>query len=303
MSVRGSSLTHNVTVNVGHSQRGAKSTWVTVDVGAPGKLPSVTEAFFTPLGADRYLSTEHTSGPWDPMYQHGGPPAALLARAIEREPAPWDAVVLRMSVDILGPVPVAEVEVRSRVLRPGRSVELVEAELTAGGRVAVRAQAWRVRAAHLELPPLPAAHDDPTVDPVPAFPGTTTELPEHWTGGYLHGMEWRLAAGDWGERGPATIWGRMRYPLVPDEEPTGLQRTMIVADSGNGVSNVLPLSGWLFINPDLTVHFGAEPSGEWICIDARTRVQPRGFGLATSRLFDRTQLVGRGAQSLLVGRR
>jgi hypothetical protein len=261
----------------------------------------VDEAFFTPLGGNRYASTEHTSGPWDPAYQHGGPPAALLARAIELEPAPWDAVMLRLSVDILGPVPVAEVEVAARVLRPGRSVELVEAELTAGGRVAVRAQAWRARATDLELPPLPPAHDDPTIDPVPALPDSATELPPGWTGGYLHAMEWRLSAGHWGERGPATIWGRMRHPLVPDEEPTGLQRTMIVADSGNGVSNVLPLGSWLFINPDLTVHFAAEPAGEWICIDARTRVQKRGFGLASSRLFDQTQLVARGAQSLYIG--
>lgn len=271
--------------------------------------PAVSDAFFTPLGdaaapGGRYLSTEHTSGPWDPAYQHGGPPAALLARAIEREPAPWPAVVLRMSVDILGPVPVAEVEVASRVVRPGRSVELVEAELKSpGGRVAVRAQAWRARAAELDLPPLPAAHDDPDVDPVPPLPDTATELPAGWTGGYLHAMEWRLVSGGWAERGPATIWGRMRHPLVPGEEPTGLQRTIIVADSGNGVSNVLPLGDWLFINPDLTVHFAAEPAGEWICIDARTRVQPRGFGLAASRLFDRTKLVARGAQALFVGPR
>jgi hypothetical protein len=263
----------------------------------------VTEAFFTPLGDDKFASTEHTSGPWDPSYQHGGPPAALLARAIEREPAPWDGVVLRMSVDILGPVPVAEVEIATRVLRPGRSVELVQAELTAGGRVAVRAQAWRARAADLDLPALPEAHDDPSVDPVPPLPDTATEMPPGWTGGYLNALEWRLAAGHWAERGPATIWGRMRHPLVLDEEPTGLQRTMIVADSGNGVSNVLPLGDWYFINPELTVHIAAEAAGEWICIDARTRVQGRGYGLASSRLFDQTQLVGRGAQSLYVGPR
>jgi hypothetical protein len=208
-----------------------------------------------------------------------------------------------MSVDILGPVPVAELELTSRVLRPGRTVELVQAELGDGTRVAVRAQAWRVRSTDLDLPPLPPAHDDPTVDPVPGLPDTDSVLPEGWTGGYLHAMQWRLAAGQWSERGPATIWGRMGVPLIPDEEPTGLQRTMIVADSGNGVSNVLPLGDWLFINPDLTVHLCAEPAGEWICLDARTRVDPHGFGLASSRLFDQTRLVGRGAQALLVGPR
>jgi hypothetical protein len=95
----------------------------------------------------------------------------------------------------------------------------------------------------------------------------------------------------------------MRVPLVPDEEPTGLQRVMVIADSGNGVSNSLPLRDWLFVNTELTVHLTAVPSGEWICLDARTRIDRRGFGLAASRLFDRERLVARGAQTLYVGPR
>lgn len=265
-------------------------------------MPATPDAFFTPLGDSRFQATAHTEGPWDPAYQHGGPPAALLARAIERESPAWPATVVRMSVDILGPVPVAEVDVRSRVVRPGRSVELVEAEMSAAGRAVVRAQAWRIRTSDLDLPPLPDS-TDATLDDPPPLPPTASPLPPGWGGGYLHAMEWRLAGGAWAERGPATIWGRMRHPLVPDEEPTGLQRLMTIADSGNGVSNVLPLTGWFFINPELTVHLAAVPTGEWICLDARTRVDARGFGLAASRLFDRDRLVAHGAQSLYVGPR
>ena len=257
------------------------------------------DAFYLPLDDDRFTSTEHTGGPWDPRLQHAGPPSALLTRAIERTDAAWPSVVSRVTVDILGPVPVAEVAVRSRVLRPGRSVELVEAELDAGGRVAARATAWRVRATDLDLPALP----DQPVPAVPPLPDAATPLPPGWTGGYLHAMEWRVAAGQWDQRGPAALWGRMRHPLVPDESPTGVQRVMAIADSGNGVSNVLPLDGWLFINPDLTVHFAAPPSGDWICLDALTTVDRRGFGLAASRLFDRDGLVARGAQSLYVAPR
>jgi hypothetical protein len=257
-------------------------------------------AFYLPLGDGRFTSTAHTGGPWDPQLQHGGPPSALLARAIENESPTWPATVVRMSIDILGPVPVAEVEVRSRVLRPGRSVELVEAELAAAGRGVVRAQAWRVRAAQLDLPPLPDAGEGAHDGDVPAFPAAESPLPAGWSGGYLHAMEWRRAAGAWGEPGPATLWGRMRHPLVPDEQPTGLQRMMAIADSGSGVSNVLPFDRWVFINPELTVHVAAEPRGEWICLDAATGIEAAGFGLATSRLWDRDRLVGRGAQSLFV---
>ncbi len=254
-------------------------------------------SFFEPLGGGRYRSTEHTVGPWDPSAQHGGPPAALLARAIEAESPSWPATVVRVTVDILSAVPVAELAVRSRVLRPGRSVELVEAELEAGGRPVARSQAWRIRVAELDLPALPASDDA-----VPVFPAEEVPWPGR-RGGYLDAMEWRPVGGVPAEPGPATIWGRMRYPLVPDEEPTGLQRLLMLADSGNGVSSVLPWMDWLFINPELTVHVAAVPEGEWICLDAHTRVDPRGFGLAASRLFDRQRLVARGGQALYIARR
>lgn len=255
------------------------------------------DAFYLPLGDDRYLSTEHTGGPWDPQFQHGGPPSALLARAIEAESPAWPATVARITIDILGPVPVAELTVRSRVLRPGRSVDLVEAELAAGERTVVRAQGWRVRAAELDLP------SDAPAAAVPEFPASASTLPDDWRGGYMRAMEWRLIAGVMNGPGPATVWGRMRYPLVPDEEPTGLQRVLTLADSGSGVSSVLPFDGWLFINPELTVHLAAPPVGEWICLDAATTADRTGFGLATSRIYDRERLVAQGAQSLLIGPR
>ena len=204
---------------------------------------------------------------------------------------------MRFTFDILSPVPVADLAVRSRVLRPGRSVELVEAELEAGDRVVMRAQAWRVRETELELPPLP-----PDDEAVPAFPDASSAWPRS-PGGYLNAIEWRYAVGEPSAPGPATVWGRMRFPLVPGEEPTGLQRMLVLADSGNGVSSVLPWTEWLFINPELTVHVAAVPAGEWICLDAQSRVDRLGFGLAASRLFDRERLVGRGAQSLYIGPR
>jgi len=260
--------------------------------------PPDADAFYVPLGDGRFTSTTHTSGPWDARLQHAGPPSALLARAIEQQPAPWPATITRVAVDLLGPVPVAELDVHVEVLRSGRSVELVRSELGSDGRVAARATAWRVRRADLELPPVP----EQDVDEVPPFPDAATPMPPGWTGGYLRAMEWRLAAGAWEEPGPATAWGRMRYPLVPHEQPTGLQRILALADSGNGISSVLPME-WFFINPDLTVHLAAEPVGEWICLDARTRVDAAGFGLAASRLFDRERLVARGAQTLYIGPR
>lgn len=96
------------------------------------------------------------------------------------------------------------------------------------------------------------------------------------------------------------MWTRLRHPLVAGEEPTGLQRLLAVADSGSGVSGVLDLREWLFVNPELTVHVARRVEGEWVCMRARTQLTPGGVGLATSVLYDERGEVGRGAQALLV---
>lgn len=262
----------------------------------------MTEAFYLPLGSasdgDRWQSTVHTTGPWDARSQHGGPPSALLGRAVERCTPRDDMVVARVTVEILGPVPVGEVEVRARVVRPGRSVELVEAVLQACGRDVARASAWRVlRTGGASVPsrdPAPPALPDASGGPVATG---------DWVDGYLSAIEWRPVAGSFAEPGPATAWTRLRHPLVPGEQPSGLQRVLAVADSGNGLSGELDLAAWYFINPELTVHLHREAAGEWVCVDARTTVSPGGAGLATSVLSDAEGPVGVGAQSLLVAPR
>ena len=121
--------------------------------------------------------------------------------------------------------------------------------------------------------------------------------------GYLSAVNWRPVHGHFTEAGPATVWARLRYPLVPDEEPGPLERVLAVADSGNGLSGQLDITKWLFINPELTVHLHREAAGEWICLAARTSISAGGTGLATSMLSDQSGPLGVGAQSLLISRR
>jgi acyl-Coa thioesterase superfamily protein/acyl-CoA thioesterase superfamily protein len=251
--------------------------------------------FYEPLGDARYASTVHTTGPWSPLTQHLGPPSALLVRAMERLPSPVPMMISRVTVEILGPVPVAEVSVTASVERPGRSVELLSASLSVDGRVAVRARAWRI--VRSDTSPVAATVDEPLAPP---SAGRVMTRPEGWGAGYLDVMEWRALAGSLGEPGPAVVWARQGVPLVGDETPSGLQRVLAVADSGNGVSNRLDPRKWLFINAELTVHVYREPVGEWVALDAATVIGPDGVGTAFSVLHDLEGAVGRGAQALLV---
>ena len=95
----------------------------------------------------------------------------------------------------------------------------------------------------------------------------------------------------------------MRQPLVAGEEPTPLQRVLVAADVGNGVSAALDYRRYLFINVDLTVHLERMPVGEWVCVDAVTLPQPNGIGTAESVLSDGSGRIGRALQTLLISER
>ena len=259
-------------------------------------------AAFHERDGDLFRATELTRGPWDPGAQHAGPPAALLGRAIEQLPDSADFQLGRVTFEILRSVPIAPVRVEARVVRPGRRVQMVEAELSdAGGEVLIRARGWRLRTQPVEIPPEVA----PGIAPPPP-PEQGAELGFFPTGqehGYHTGMEVRFTSGSFLEPGPATVWLRMRKPLVAGEEPTPLQRLLIVADVGNGVSAALDFHRFLFINVDLTVQVERLPEGEWIGVDAVTLPQPSGVGTAESVLFDISGRVGRGLQTLLIAER
>src|SRR5947199_377466 len=67
----------------------------------------MSEALFVPEG-ERFLPTELCRGPWSPDAQHGGPPAALLARAVERLGGGDGMQVARLTVELLRPVPATD---------------------------------------------------------------------------------------------------------------------------------------------------------------------------------------------------
>jgi acyl-coenzyme A thioesterase PaaI-like protein len=255
-------------------------------------------AFFTDLGDGRFAAGPDTVGPWDARHQHGGPPSALLGRAVELAGALAPGEVTRMSIDLLGPVPVDEVQVEARVLRPGRRVELVEATLSAQGRVAMVARAWRLVVADTAHVESPSRHA-----PAPRPDGTPPLALEGWVRGYVEAIEWRPVRGGFGAPGPALVWCRQRVPLLEGEDPSPLQRVLTVADSGSGLSSVLDLREWLFVNTDLTVHLVRPARGEWLCVVATMTVGPGGAATATTDVYDDEGLVAHCSQALVVASR
>lgn len=247
---------------------------------------------------DTYESTEITCSNWDPAIQHGSPPLALLTKAITRLAAP-PLRVGRVTLDILGAIPVAPVEVRAWVERPGRRISLFAAEMTPAGedagRPVARVTAWAV-----------ATSDTSEVasDRYPALvEGETQPLPHDWWGltGYLGSVEWRRQVDD--PSGASVFWLSPRGQLVDGEDTTPLDKLMLAVDSSNGVGSTLDFQRFVFMNTDTVVHLHRLPVGADFALRARGSVGPDGVGVTSAEIFDRSGFIGVCAQMLLVQRR
>jgi hypothetical protein len=267
-------------------------------------MPDPASLFLPDAGL--LVPTDLARGPWDPTALHGGPIAALLARAVEACPDDGASMaVSRMTVELLRPVPLEPLRAERAVIRPGRKIQLVEATLTheATGTEVARARALRIRTAAVDLP------EDPLLAPGPPPPGPDqatlerSEISESHIAFHNSGAEHRFLAGTWNEAGPVTVWIRLLAPVVAGEEPSPLQRVVAAADFANGIARVLPWDDYVFINADLTVHLHRVPRGEWILLDSRSFIGPHGVGMAESVLADTEGRIGRSVQSLLVDAR
>lgn len=235
-------------------------------------------------------------GPWDPDALHAGPVAGLIARELERLPAPAPMRFTRMTVEVLRPVPFAPLELTAAVVRPGRRVEFATASLSHEGTELCRASAWRIRQEPGALSGLPEIEPPPTPGPdqIPNSDLPSRFFPDSFAGA---STEQRWAKGEWGV-GPATVWMRLTAPLVAGEASTALQRVAALGDFGNGISAVVPWESHMFVNTDLTLYLDRAPEGEWTCLDAVTRLEPEGAGVAESVLSDTRGRIGRALQSL-----
>jgi len=249
---------------------------------------------------EKFRATDLTISTWTSSIQHGGPPSALLVRALERCAQRDDTRLSRVVVDLLGPIPVAdELWMRAKVERPGKQIELVSAEMLALGpdaqpRPVARASGWRLRqmdtknVVHAAAPPLR-----------PVEEARSRNFEEKWDRNYLHSLDWRWLTKPLND-GPGESWIKPTVDLVKGEAMTPLERLFAVADNANGIGTKLDITKWTFLNTDLAVHVFRIPEGEWSGIRAETNYGPDGIGTTIGTLFDETGAVGAIQQSVLV---
>lgn len=258
------------------------------------------DAFFEPIGIDRFLAGPFTGGPWDPRMQHGGPVSALVARALtDRDPIPGQQLA-RVTFELLRPIPIGTLRITTRVTRPGKKVSLVDAVLTEDdGTELMLARAWRLQPTPVELASTLGAATMPAPGTVPeADRGFDDSIP-----GFMRGVDVRFTEGHFGEQGPGAAWFRLRVPLVAGTPWRPIDPLFTAADCGNGISGVLDFRRYVYINPDLTVHLERLPDGEWVGLAAQTTVSSGGISVATGSLQDARGELGRSIQTLFVDAR
>src|ERR1700729_3540932 len=89
--------------------------------------------------------TEQARGPWDPRALHGGAPAALITSAFELMEPGAELRIGRLCFEFLRPIPFAPLKLSTSVIRTGKRVQELAAELTASDELICRASALRVQ--------------------------------------------------------------------------------------------------------------------------------------------------------------
>lgn len=259
----------------------------------------MTEAYYRALGDGRYEATVHAQGAWREDEQHMGAPAGLIAHCLERHSLRDDMMMTRISYDILGMIGLGETRVEIETIRPGRTIELLEATLFAGGgdRPAIRARAWRLQTSDTSAvagggpDPLPG-HEDPTeVAP-------WRESSDLWPGGFIAALDIRRAVP--GEPGRGAVWQYTPYPLVDVEPSTDTARFLLHADTANGMSVRENPQTWMFPNVDLTVHLHRRPRYGWVGLSSEVTFGADGVGVTSAVLHDEQGPVGRTEQTLTI---
>jgi hypothetical protein len=257
------------------------------------------DSYFERIDEHRYKPTHHVGGAWASDEQHFSPLGGLIVHALDRylaarpdTPAPG-MVLSRISFDILGRLAVDECEIRVETVRPGRTIELLEATVRIADRPVVRARAWLLAA--LDTGAVAGGGADRLTPPDALASWDMSTL---WPGGFIASLDFRPLTPP--QPGRATVWASTGVDLVAGETASPLASYVALVDTANGIAVRQPPTAWMFPNVDLTIHLHRQPEGRWTGMDTTVAFGPTGQGITSTVLHDLTGPVGHAQQILTV---
>jgi hypothetical protein len=250
-------------------------------------------SYYVPLSDGRFQPTEHVQGAWNDHEQHMGPVSGLVVHAIDRhEPRPGMALA-RICYEILGIIPAEPTAISVETIRPGRTIELVEATVVAGHRPVVRARAWRI--AQGDTTDVAGGLPEPLPPPYSFTPWDGRSV---WSGGYIASLDQHGHPDNAPGRGRG--WIRSTVSLVEGVDVSPTAAYLGLVDTANGIVVREDPRTWMFPNVDLTVHLFRAPEAGWVGFDTTVTFGSDGLGLTSSTLYDVHGPVGRSEQALTV---
>lgn len=253
-------------------------------------------SYFERITPSRYRPTTHAGGAWTDDELHMAPVSGAIIDAIDHFIGSRPSTSLglaRITFDILGKLPATEFAVDVRVVRPGRTIELLEATMTTDERPVIQARAWLL--AHQDTRTVAGGHPDQLPDPDGLPSGSLTHV---WPGGFVSSLDVRHC----GEPSPgrSQTWVSTDINLLADRPTSDLARFVGLIDTANGVAVRQSPAEWMFPNVDLTVHLYRQPRGRWVGLDTTVTFGTDGHGLTSTVLHDIEGPVGRSEQILIV---
>ena len=240
----------------------------------------------------RYRSTIHAQGAWNTHEQHMAPASGLISMELEHFQPRDDVRLGRISFDIFGLIPAGEFSITTQVLRPGKTIELLESSMQAEGKICIVARAWRMSTQ--DSTEIAALEDQATHHPdtLPSWKGIA-----HWPGGYIQSLEAKVAENY--RAGKGIVWLSSAKEMVENQTTSDFVRLMGLVDTANGtVSRQGGDIKWAFPNLDLQIHLYRYPKGKWLGLETIQQYGSDGIGLTSSVLHDIQGPFGRSEQIL-----
>ena len=238
-----------------------------------------------------YQPLIHAQGAWNEHEQHMAPATGIICAELEQFYPRADMRIGRISLDIFGLIPLEQFTVTTQVIRPGKTIELIESTMAAKGRTCIVARTWRMFAQ--DTSNVAAIEDSPILQPEKFEPWSGMQT---WPGGFIQSIETRNQPNEH-RNGQGTVWATTTKNMIDGEETSDFVRLMGIVDIANGIAprQQLPFK-WGFPNLDLQIHMHRLPQGKWLGIQGVQQYGADGVGLSSAILHDVYGPFGRSEQ-------
>ena len=230
-------------------------------------------------------------GAWNAHEQHMAPATGVMCAELEAFMPREDLRIGRVGLDILGLIPLQPFSISTKVLRPGKTIELIEATMVANGRACIVARAWRMQISDTRAIAGTEDRDIKRPEELADWTGM-----KQWAGGFIESMQFKADA----ERraGKGVVWMNNDLEMVEGQTTSSFVHLLGMVDTANGIVPRAKPGDWACPNLDLHLDLLRLPLGKWLGLDTCQQYGSDGIGLTSSVLHDELGVFGRSEQIL-----